>query len=78
MNQLDLNKFKTCKCGTNVNDIEKIDIQHKYTWVGWFFWSMGTTATPTDIIIKCKACKCEIDHIQDRQLIKYYNINRRY
>ncbi len=72
MNYLELDKFKACECGTTVESSSDLDIKYKYTWIGWFFWSMGTTAIPTNIIFNCTKCNKTFEHLKDKELIKYY------
>lgn len=78
MNELDINKFKSCTCGTSVNDTDRIDLNYKYTWIGWFFWSMGTTAIPTQITFNCRKCNNKFEDLTDSELIKYYIFFKRH
>lgn len=76
MNFLDLSKFKACSCGTHV-DSEECHVKDEYTWIGWFFWSMGTTAIPKRTTFHCTKCDIQFEDITDRELIKYYMLYRR-
>ncbi len=77
MDFLDLTKFKTCPCGTTVESPTHLHVQYKYSWIGWFFWSMGTTAIPTAVIFNCTKCQNIFEHLKDRELIKYYIFYRK-
>lgn len=76
-NYLDLTKFKTCTCGVNIES-DLVDITISYTWIGWFFWSMGTTAIPKEIIFRCKKCDLVFDRLSNKEIIKYYIFYRKH
>lgn len=76
MNHLNLDQFKKCSCGVTVED-EQTDIKINYTLMGWFWWSMGTTATPKEIIFTCKKCNKVFEHITDKKVIKNYIFYRK-
>ena len=52
MDYLDQSKFKSCTCETHVESAE-CETKYKYGIIGWFFWSMGTTAIPKEVYFKC-------------------------
>lgn len=76
MNTLNLNNYKACKCGNDVNS-QKVSFKEKYTGIGWFFWSMGTTVTPTQLNFFCKDCNQEFLTITEKSLIKDYMLLRK-
>jgi hypothetical protein len=76
MNNLELSRYKACECGTNVDSEESI-ANFKFSWLGWFFWTMGTTATPTQISFYCNKCK-KIYYIENNiDNIKHFTLYRR-
>lgn len=76
-NFLDLSKFKACKCGAHIES-ETTDVKISYTWLGWFWWSMGTTAIPKEISFTCTKCDMIFEKITDKELIKYYIFFRKH
>lgn len=77
MNYLDLNKYNTCSCGSNIES-EIVDIQIKYTFIGWFWWSMGATAIPKEVSFKCKSCNQTFETLTNRDDIRHYIYYRRH
>lgn len=77
MNHLDLTKFKSCNCGNSVES-EETEISISYSVIGWFWWSMGTTAIPKQIIFRCKKCDSIFETLTDKELIKYYIFYRKH
>ena len=74
---IDLSKFKACSCGTTVDHLETVDVRYKYTWIGWFFWSMGTTAVPKQINFTCTTCNLQFESKKDRELIKHFTFYKK-
>ncbi len=75
-NYLDISQFKSCTCGNTVES-ENVKIDFKYTLIGWFFWSMGTTATPTHVKFTCEDCKIEFESLSDKEQIQYFTKYRK-
>jgi hypothetical protein len=44
---------------------------------GWFFWTMGTTATPKEVRFYCKKCKEEYLVLNDIDKIKHFTLYRK-
>lgn len=77
-NELDKTKFKVCsECGADVES-ECVSIKHKYTLLGWFWWTMGTTAIPKSIKFHCNKCDKNFEEIKDVELIKYHMYFRKH
>lgn len=77
-NFLDPSKFKRCpKCNCDVTS-EQMKTKSTYTWVGWFFWSMGTTVIPKKILFTCSKCNILVSEETDRKLIEYYITYKKY
>lgn len=76
-NELDLTKFKKCNCGATIES-ENVKVKHDYTLMGWFWWTMGTTAIPKEITFRCKSCDQVFERLTDKEMIKYYIFYRKY
>lgn len=79
MSYLDQSKFKSCKCGTQVEGEFFCARQH-YSWIGWFFITcMGTTFNPTEIDFICTRSGKEVvfQTIKDPELIKYFELYKK-
>ena len=70
-NHLDVNRFKKCSCGEDVQSPLTQD-NYYYSLMGWFWWTMGTTAIPKKIEFTCKKCDKKFETITNKDLIKYY------
>lgn len=77
MDHLDLTKFKTCKCGNNIES-SNVNVSIKYSLMGWFWWTMGTTAIPKQITFKCNQCNEIFEKLTEKSLIKYYIFYRKH
>lgn len=77
MSYLDKSKFKKCKCGTEVEG-EFFEAKQHYSATGWFFITcMGTTFNPKSIDFICTRCNKIFDTITDKDLIKYFELNKK-
>jgi hypothetical protein len=76
-NELDKTKFKKCSCGADVEN-EEVTIRNHYTLMGWFWWTMGTTAIPKSISFTCNNCVLKFEEITDVDLIKYHMYFRKH
>jgi len=76
-NELDKTKFKKCSCSADVED-EKVTVKNHYSLMGWFWWSMGTTAIPKSISFKCNKCDIKFEEITDVGLIKHHMYYRKH
>lgn len=70
-NYLDTTKFKTCTCGETVES-NTTEVKYKFGFIGWFFWSMGTTAIPKKVLFYCRKCSTRFETLTNREQIKYY------
>lgn len=77
MDHLDLSKFKNCSCGINIED-ENCKVEIHYTLMGWFWWSMGTTATPKEITFYCISCDKIFERLTKKADVKYYIFYRKH
>lgn len=76
MSELELKRYSSCDCGVNVNSDDS-DARFKFSWLGWFFWTMGTTATPTEITFFCKKCSREYYVETNVDNIKHFTLYRK-
>ena len=79
MSYLDKSKFKSCKCGTQVED-EYFAAKQHYSWLGWFFITiMGTTFNPKSIDFICTRSGKEVvfQNLTDSKLIAYFELNKK-
>jgi hypothetical protein len=76
-NEIDKTKFKKCSCGVDIES-EDVTIKNHYTLMGWFWWSMGTTAIPKTITFKCQKCDIQFETINNVELIKHHMYYRKH
>jgi hypothetical protein len=76
MNTIDASKYPKCDCGTDVNSSHS-SFTESYSGLGWFFWSMGTTATPKTLTFTCNKCSKKYALVDDKKLIKRYMLFRK-
>ena len=77
--QLDLTKFKTSSIGTTVDSIDLVDIDFKYTWIGWFFITFfGTTRLPRKVSFTCKQTGELFEVLENQKLIEHFMLFRRH
>jgi hypothetical protein len=76
-NHLDISRFGKCSCGLTVDD-EGCEYKDHYSTMGWFWFSMGMTATPKKVDFICTKCDKIFFETTDRELIKHYLYYRPY
>lgn len=77
MNNLNVDKFKKCQCGHSIEH-ERVKIKDYYSLLGWFWWTMGTTAIPKKIDFTCQDCKQTFDEITEKEEIKHFIFYRKH